>query len=144
MNISTVGYPVKAVNGSERHRARDLPLIGALNPLPLETAMPAPMMNDVLPDLLEEMVYLLKQQGADPLESKLRALRIESVCDCGDENCASFATAAEVKVANYVELQSMEGQVIIDLNANDEICFIEVLGRPDVKYLLEEFYDAQS
>jgi len=110
----------------------------------LGNAMPAPMMNDVLPDLLEEMVYMLKQQGADPLEAKLRALRIESVCDCGDENCASFATAVEVKVANYVELQSMEGQVIIDLNADDEICFIEVLGRPDVKYLLEEFYDAQS
>ena len=36
--------------------------------------MPAPMMNDILPDLLEEMVYLLKQQGADPLEAKLRAL----------------------------------------------------------------------
>jgi len=106
--------------------------------------MASPMMNEVLPDLLEEMVYLLKQQGADPLESKLRALRIESVCDCGDENCASFATAAEVKVANYVELQSTEGQVIIDLNADDEICFIEVLGRPDVKYLLEEFYAAES
>ena len=103
------------------------------------------MLNEVLPDLLEEIVYLLKQQqGADPLEAKLRALRIESVCDCGDENCASFATASEVKVANYVELQSMEGQVIIDLNAADEICFIEVLGRPDVKYLLEEFYDSRN
>src|SRR3984893_3478573 len=106
--------------------------------------MPAPMMNDILSDLLQEMVYMSKQQGADLLESKLRALRIESVCDCGDENCASFATAAEVKVANYVELQSMEGQVIIDLNAADEICFVEVLGRPDVKYLLEEFYDSRN
>lgn len=106
--------------------------------------MPTPMMNDILPDLLEEIVYLLKQQGADPLESKIRALRIESVCDCGDENCASFATAPEVKVANYVELTSSEGQVIIDLNAADEICFIEVLGRPDVKYLLEEYYDAEN
>jgi hypothetical protein len=106
--------------------------------------MAAPMLNDVLPDLLEEMVYLLKQQSADPLESKLRALRIESVCDCGDENCASFATAPEVKVASYVELQSMEGQVIIDLNAAEEICFVEVLGRPDVKYLLEEYYQSQS
>ncbi len=106
--------------------------------------MDAPMLNEVLPDLLEEMIYMLKQQGADPLESKLRSLRIEAVCDCGDENCASFATAAEVKVANYVELQSMEGQVIIDLNAANEICFIEVLGRPDVKYLLEEFYDTRN
>jgi len=104
--------------------------------------MPASMLNDVLPDLLEEMAYLVKQQGADPLEAKLRALRIESVCDCGDENCASFATAAEVKVASYVELQAIEGQVIIDLNTAGEICFIEVLGRPDIKYLLEEYYDS--
>lgn len=104
--------------------------------------MPAPMLNDVLPDLLEEIVYLMKQQGADPLEAKVRALRIESICDCADENCASFATAPEVKVANYVELQSMEGQLIIDLNAANEICFVEVLGRPDVKYLLEEYYDS--
>lgn len=106
--------------------------------------MAAPMLNDVLPDLLEEMVYLLKQQDADPLEARLRALRIESVCDCGDDNCASFATAREVKVANYVELQSIEGQVIIDLNAAEEICFIEVLGRPDIKYLLEEYYSSQN
>src|SRR5258707_15631697 len=104
--------------------------------------MPAPMLNDVLPDLLEEMAYLVKQQGADPLEPKLRALRIESICDCGDENCASFATAPEVKVASTVELQAMEGFLIVDLNAANEICFIEVLHRPDVKYLLEEHYAA--
>ncbi|HTR60771.1 MAG TPA: hypothetical protein VMH37_03645 [Candidatus Binataceae bacterium] len=104
--------------------------------------MAAPLFGDILPDLLEEMVHLAKQSGADPLEAQLRALRIESVCDCGDENCASFATAPVVKVANFVELQSMEGQLIIDLNAENEICFIEVLGRPDVKYLLEEYYDA--
>jgi hypothetical protein len=106
--------------------------------------MLAPMLSDVLSDLLEEMVFLLKQQGADPLEPKLRALRIESVCDCGDENCASFATAVEVKVANHVELAAMEGHLIIDLNAADEICFIEVLGRPDIKYLLEEYYDSAA
>ena len=104
--------------------------------------MPAPMLNDVLPDLLEEMAYLVKQQGADPLEPKLRALRIESVCDCGDENCASFATAPEVKVASTVELQAMEGFLIVDLNAAGQICFIEVLHRPDVKYMLEEHYAA--
>ncbi|MGO9454501.1 MAG: hypothetical protein ACLQDV_26150 [Candidatus Binataceae bacterium] len=104
--------------------------------------MAAPMLSDVLPDLLEEMVYLARQAGADPLEHQLRALKIESVCDCGDENCASFATAPQVKVANFVELQSMEGQLIIDLNAENEVCFIEVLGRPDIKYLLEEYYDA--
>jgi uncharacterized protein YuzE len=105
--------------------------------------MAAPTFAEVLPDLLEEMVYLLKQQGGEPLEPKLRAARIESICDCGDENCASFATAGEVKVANYVELQSIEGNLIIDIDARGEICFVEVLGRPDVKYLLEEYYDSQ-
>jgi len=103
-----------------------------------------PLISDVLPDLLEEMVYLAKQAGADPLEGQLRGLKIESVCDCGDDNCASFATSAVVKVANFVELQSIEGQLIIDLNSKDEICFVEVLGRPDVKYLLEEYYDNAS
>jgi len=105
--------------------------------------MAAPMMNDVLPDLLEEMVYLLKQQGADPLEAQLRALRIESVCDCGDEECASFSTLEVVKVANYLQLHTLDGQLIIDLNEDGAICFVEVLGRPDVKYLLEEYYDAE-
>ena len=41
-----------------------------------------------------------------------------------------------------VELQAIEGNLIIDLNAAEQICFIEVLGRPDVRYLIEEYYDA--
>jgi hypothetical protein len=102
--------------------------------------MAAPLISDILSDLLEEIVFLLQGTGAEGLEERLRMLRIESICDCGDQNCASFATASEVKVASAVELQSLEGHLIIDLNDRDEICFIEVLGRPDVKYLLEEHY----
>jgi hypothetical protein len=104
--------------------------------------MAAPLVSEVLPDLLEEIIFVVRQTDAAGLEDQLRALRIESICDCGDENCASFATASEVKVSRVVELQAMEGFLIIDLNAADEICFIEVLGRPDVKYLLEEHYAA--
>jgi hypothetical protein len=104
--------------------------------------MASPLISEVLPDLLEEMVHLLQGSGAEPLEEQLRRLRIESVCDCGDENCSSFATASEVKVASVVELQPIEGYLIIDLNAAEEICFIEILGRPDVKYLLEEYNDS--
>ena len=71
--------------------------------------MTAPMVSEVLPDLLDEMAALLKEAGADPLVDQLAKLRIESVCDCGDENCSSFATATEVKVHNHVELPAMEG-----------------------------------
>jgi hypothetical protein len=106
--------------------------------------MESPLISEVLPDLLEEMIHLLQGTGAEPLEEQLRRLRIESVCDCGDENCASFATAAEVKVDSVVELQAIEGYLIIDLNAAQQVCFIEVLGRPDVKYLLEEYADTQK
>ncbi len=106
--------------------------------------MAAPLVSEILPDLLEEIIFVVRQTDAAGLEDQLRALRIESICDCGDENCASFATAPEVKVSRVVELQAMEGFLIIDLNAADEICFIEVLGRPDVKYLLEEHYAAPS
>jgi hypothetical protein len=102
--------------------------------------MTAPLVSDVMPDFVEEMVHLLHGTGAEPLEAQLRAMRLESICDCGDENCASFATAAEVKVANVVELQAIEGHLIIDLNAAEKICFIEVLGRPDVRYLIEEYF----
>jgi hypothetical protein len=104
--------------------------------------MNGPVLSDVLPDLVEEIAYLLRERGAEPLCDQLRGLHIESVCDCGDENCASFATAPEVKVASTVELQATEGFLIIDLNAASQICFIEVLHRPDVKYLLEEHYPA--
>ena len=41
-----------------------------------------------------------------------------------------------------VELQSIEGHLIIDLNAAEQICFIEVLGRTDVRYLIEEYFDS--
>ena len=105
--------------------------------------MPGPLLSEVLPDLVEELDYLLRERGAEPLCEQLRGLRIKSVCDCGDENCASFATAPEVKVASTIELQAIEGYLIVDLNATGEICFIEVLHRPDVKYLLEEHYVAE-
>lgn len=101
--------------------------------------MASPLISEVLPDLLEEIVLLLQGTGAEGLEQQLRRLRVESICDCGDDNCSSFATAAEVKVAGVVELQPIEGYLIIDLNAAEEICFLEILGRPDVKYLLEEY-----
>ena len=104
--------------------------------------MPAPLLSDVLPDLVEEIVHLLQGSGAEPLEAQIRAARLESICDCGDENCASFATAPEVKVAKVVELHPIEGHLIIDLNAAERICFIEVLGRPDVRYLIEEYFAA--
>ena len=106
--------------------------------------MPAPLISDVLPDLVDEIVFLLQGTGAEGLEAHLRALKIESICDCGDQNCASFATASEVKVANAIELQAIEGHLILDLNAAEEICFIEVLGREDIKYLLEEYYEEMS
>ena len=104
--------------------------------------MAAQLIGEVLPDLLEEMVYLLRQSDSAALEPQLRRLKIESICDCGDQDCASFATAPEVKVNRTIELEAMEGLLILDLNADDRICFIEVLGRPDVRYLLEEHYSA--
>ncbi len=104
--------------------------------------MPAPLLSDILPDLVEELAYLMRQAGAEPLVDQLRGLHIESICDCGDDSCSSFATGSEVKVAQTIELPAIEGFVIIDLNAEQQICFVEVLNRPDVKYLLEEHYTA--
>ncbi len=101
--------------------------------------MPSPLISEVLPDFLEDVVYLLSQTGEAALGPHVRTLRIESLCDCGHEECASFATAAEVKVDRTVELQAMEGILLLDLNADNQVCFIEILGRPDVKYLLDDY-----
>jgi hypothetical protein len=101
--------------------------------------MPTPLISEVLPDFLEEMVFLLHQSGDTALGEQLRTLRIESLCDCGHEECSSFATATEVKVDRTVELQAIEGVLLIDLNAEDRICFIEILSRPDVRYLLDDY-----
>ena len=101
--------------------------------------MANPLISDILPDFLEEMVFLLRQSGDLALSEQMRTLRIESLCDCGHDECSSFATADEVKVDRTVELQSMEGVLLVDLNADDGICFIEILGRPDVKYLLDDY-----
>ncbi len=103
--------------------------------------MPTPLISEILPDFLEEVVYLLGQTGEVALGAQMRTLRIESLCDCGHEECASFATAAEVKVDRTVELQSMEGILLLDLNAENQICFVEVLGRADVKYLLDDYVE---
>lgn len=117
-------------------------MIGALLAAKLWAQMAGPLLSEILPDLVEEMAHLLRECGAEQLCDQLRLLHIESICDCADENCASLATAAEVKVASTVELPATEGFLIIDLNAAGEICFIEALHRPDVKYLLEEHYPA--
>ena len=101
--------------------------------------MQNPLISEVLPDFLEEIVFLLGQTGEAALGPQMRELRIESLCDCGHEECASFATAAEVKVDRTVELQSMEGILLLDLNADNQVCFIEILGRADVKYLLDDY-----
>ncbi|HEV3112446.1 MAG TPA: hypothetical protein VGY99_18325 [Candidatus Binataceae bacterium] len=106
--------------------------------------MATPLISEILPDFLEEIVYLLGQMGEGALGQQMRALRIESLCDCGDEQCASFATAAEVKVDRTVELQAMEGILLLDLNTENQICFIEILGRADVKYLLDDYNERKG
>jgi hypothetical protein len=101
--------------------------------------MANPLISEVLPDFLEEVVYLLGQMGEGDLGLQMRSLRIQSLCDCGHEDCASFATAEEVKVDRTVELQAMEGVLLIDLNTENQVCFVEILGRADVKYLLDDY-----
>ena len=106
--------------------------------------MANPLISDILPDFLEEVVFLLRQSGDLALGEQMRTLRIESLCDCGHDECSSFATADEVKVDRTVELQAMEGVLLVDLNAENRVCFIEILGRADVKYLLDDYKERGS
>ena len=114
-------------------------LTAAVARLGLMATMAKPLISDVLPDFLEEVVFLLRQSGDMALGEQMRTLRIELLCDCGHDECSSFATADEVKVDRAVELQAMEGVLLVDLNAENRVCFIEILGRADVKYLLDDY-----
>ena len=120
-----------------------MPATGPLDlygsPVQLNAKMANPLISNILPDFLEEVVFLLRQSGNLALGEQLRTLRIESLCDCGHDECSSFATAEEVKVNPTVELQAIEGVLLIDLNAEERICFMEILGRADVKYLLDDY-----
>jgi len=83
------------------------------------------MVSEVLPDLLDgNGGAAARSRRRSAVSSSFPKLRIESVCDCGDENCSSFADPrARSRSHNHVELPAMEGMLIVDLKRGQRDLF---------------------
>jgi hypothetical protein len=53
----------------------------------------APLMVDVVPELAEELERELRASEDSALADQVAGLRMEKLCPCGDDFCATFSTA---------------------------------------------------
>lgn len=87
----------------------------------------------MLPELVDELVDLLRAEGEDRLASSVPFLNFWAWCSCGDDYCKSFRTAPPPKGAygaghRCVSLLPEKGMIVLDV-VHDEIRFVEILDR---------------
>jgi hypothetical protein len=97
---------------------------------------------EVLPEFSTELTHLLEQNDEPELARQVTTLRIVKKCGCRNDFCSSFYTRREPRRAPGQDIRSISlepsssGIVILDVVC-DEICFIEVLYRDDVRTALK-------
>jgi hypothetical protein len=93
------------------------------------------LVHELLPELAAELEQGLREGGRPDLAEQIPSLRIEAVCTCEVEGCASFHTALPMKRWFRRGRQVAVGDLVVDA-IDGEIAFVEVLGRPDVRKAL--------
>ncbi|MCD0442961.1 hypothetical protein LO763_04890 [Glycomyces sp. A-F 0318] len=94
-----------------------------------------PLVREVYPDLVDELVRLLEAAGERWLAVAARDLRLVAACECGDGYCQSLRTSEHPPGAPYgpghrnVVLAPGEGDLILDV-VDEEIVYVEILDRP--------------
>jgi hypothetical protein len=102
--------------------------------------------QDLLPAFAAELESLTLSAGRSDLIKQIRSLPVLERCTCGQHNCAHFYTEPK-PVGPYgaghtnVMLPSDRGLIIYEL-VGDRIVAVEVLGRPDVKAVLDGYFVA--
>ncbi|MEV6394613.1 hypothetical protein AB0M39_07480 [Streptomyces sp. NPDC051907] len=93
-----------------------------------------PLVRDVYPDLIAELIALLEAEGERELAIVVWDVRLVARCDCGDDFCQSFHTAVRPKGKPYgeghrcVPLLPEKGMLVLDV-VYGRIMYIEVLDR---------------
>lgn len=93
-----------------------------------------PLVREVFPGLVEELVACLREEGEEFLAVAAWDLRLYEECGCGDEFCQSFYTA-ERPLGPYgsghrnVALSPAVGELILDV-VDERIMYVEVLYHP--------------
>jgi hypothetical protein len=95
----------------------------------------APLVVDLVPELAEELERELRASGDSALADQVASLRMEKLCPCGDDFCATFATAlvpeGSAKKKRYgvpLAHHSLIVQVV-----DREIVEVEVLFRDELR-----------
>jgi hypothetical protein len=94
-----------------------------------------PLVREVYPELVAELVRLLEAEGERWLAVTAPDLRLVAECGCGDGFCQSIRTAEHPPGTPYgpghrnVMLAPEVGDLILDV-VDERIVYVEVLFRP--------------
>lgn len=97
-----------------------------------------PLVRERFPELVNELVTLLAEDGENELATAARDLRWVAPCDCGDDCCQIFATEPHPDGQPFgpghrcVPLSPTEGMLVLDV-VNGRIMYVEVLGREPLR-----------
>ncbi|AUG75483.1 hypothetical protein CFP65_0520 [Kitasatospora sp. MMS16-BH015] len=97
-----------------------------------------PLVRHVFPDLAEELIGLLQEEGEEELALLAADLRLVAECGCGDDFCQSFKTAPHPAGKAYgpdhrcVLLAPAQGMLVLDV-VDTRIMYVEVLHRDPLR-----------
>ncbi|HTV06642.1 MAG TPA: hypothetical protein VME86_14835 [Acidobacteriaceae bacterium] len=99
------------------------------------------LLTEILPEFSAELAHLLEQGGQPKLAKQIATLRIFEKCNCNDDFCSSFYTRRNPhrppgRDSRSISLEPKSGLLILDV-VGDEIIFVEVLYRDDVRAALK-------
>ncbi|MFD0006618.1 hypothetical protein ACFVJ4_29885 [Streptomyces sp. NPDC127178] len=98
----------------------------------------SPLVREVFPELVDELVQLLEEEGERELAICVWDVRMIGECGCGDDFCQSIRTSDHPGGQPYgpghrcVPLLPSSGDLILDV-VNGRIMYIEILGRPPLR-----------
>ncbi|WP_328428219.1 hypothetical protein [Streptomyces sp. NBC_00443] len=98
----------------------------------------SPLVREVFPELVDELVQLLEEEGERELAMCVWDVRMIGECGCGDDFCQSIRTSDHPGGQPYgpghrgVPLLPSSGDLILDV-VNGRIMYIEILGRPRLR-----------
>ncbi|WP_042419065.1 hypothetical protein [Streptacidiphilus anmyonensis] len=94
-----------------------------------------PLVRDVFPELISELMALLEDEGERELSICAWDLRLFGECGCRDDFCQSIRTSDHPQGQPYgaghrcVPLSPSTGMLILDV-VDHRIVYVEVLQRP--------------
>ncbi len=99
------------------------------------------LLSELLPEFSKELKNLLEKNDKFQLAERVNALRIYEKCDCNESSCASFYTAPKPNSwygagHENLLLNADKGLLVLDV-FDEEIMFIEILDRPEIREKLQ-------